>query len=345
MSVGVQPYRWGQVLELIDQRRLPQESVWLTITSPDAAAEAIRDMVVRGAPAIGVTAAFALALMGSEAANHDAWQHACATLNASRPTAVNLGWAVARMDRARSAALAAGAAPETLALSLRAEAEAIAAEDLAMNRRIGDYGANAIDGDTVTVLTHCNTGGLATAGWGTALGVIRSLHAAGRLREAWATETRPYWQGARLTAWELKSDGIPFRLLPDSAVGAALAAGKIDAVVVGADRIAADGSVANKIGTYTIAVLAARHSVPFYVAAPVTTVDLTCPDGTAIPIEFRDPREVTEWRSSAVAPKDTPAWNPAFDVTPPDLITALILDTGVVRPPFAPGLREALAAV
>lgn len=340
MSGLIRPHRHrAGRFELIDQRRLPHHETWLEIDSPEQAAAAIRDMVVRGAPAIGLTAAWGLATLGAAAGDETRWQDACRTLAGSRPTAVNLHWAIRRMSDRRASAQAQG---EALAEALRLEAEAIETEDLAMNRRIGETGAAAIPGDNLRILTHCNTGGLATAGWGTALGVVRSLHAQGRLAEAWATETRPYWQGARLTAWEMQRDGLPGRLIPDSAVGAALAGQNIDAVVVGADRIAADGSVANKIGTYTIAVLAARHGVPFFVAAPGSTVDPDCPDGSRIPIELRDERELTEALGQAVAPAGTPAWNPAFDVTPPDLIKGLILDCGLVSPVSTENLRAAL---
>lgn len=325
-------------LRLLDQRRLPTQEIWLDIATPAAAAAAIRDMVVRGAPAIGITAAWGLALLGDDAAHDDAWGRAAAQLGASRPTAVNLGWAIDRMRTARNRALG----EPDLAARLRAEAAAIEAEDLAMNRRIGEYGAAAIPGTGLRIMTHCNAGALATAGWGTALGVVRQLHAEGRLREVWANETRPYWQGARLTVWELQHDDIPVRLLPDGAAGAALASGRIDAIIVGADRIAADGAVANKIGTYSLAVLAARHNVPFWVAAPRSTVDLACPDGAAIPIEERPAKELTEVFGTPIAPEGIEVWNPAFDVTPPELLQGLILDLGVVRLDRPGALRDAL---
>lgn len=325
-------------LRLLDQRRLPSQEIWLDIATPAEAAAAIRDMVVRGAPAIGVTAAWGLALLGDDAARDDVWSRSADQLGASRPTAVNLAWAIGRMRAARDRALG----EPDLAARLRAEAAAIEAEDLAMNRRIGEFGAAAIPGEGLRIMTHCNAGALATAGWGTALGVVRQLHVEGRLREVWANETRPFWQGARLTAWELQRDGIPVRLLPDGAAGAALASGRINAVVVGADRIAADGAVANKIGTYPLAVLAARHGVPFWVAAPRSTVDLACPDGAAIPIEERAADELTEAFGRRIAPAGIEVWNPAFDVTPPELLQGLILDLGVVRPDPPGALRDAL---
>lgn len=324
-------------LELLDQRALPEREEWLTVAGPDDAARAIADMVVRGAPAIGVVAAWGLAMLADAAADDGVWTRATQSIGGSRPTAVNLGWAVRRMDAVR-ATFRGGAAE--LAARLRAEAETIENEDLAMCRRIGETGAAAIAGSGLRILTHCNAGALATAGWGTALGVVRQLAAEGRLAHVLADETRPYWQGARLTAWELLADGIEVRLLPDAAAGAALAAGLVDAVVVGADRIAADGAVANKIGTYPLAVLAARHGVPFYVAAPRSTVDLGCPDGRAIPIEERPAAELTHVHGRAIAPADVGVWNPAFDVTPPDLVTAIVLDGACI----AGGDGAALAA-
>lgn len=320
--------RIGARCELLDQRALPEQERWIPLATPEDAAVAIADMVVRGAPAIGITAAWGLALLGERAAETAAWETATAQLAASRPTAVNLAWAIGRMGAVRTAHCG---TPAELAAALCAEAAAIEAEDLAMCRHIGNTGAAAILGNGLRVLTHCNAGALATAGWGTALGVVRQLAAEGRLAHVLANETRPYWQGARLTAWELLADGIPVHLLPDAAAGAALATGLVDVVVVGADRIAADGAVANKIGTYLLAVLANRHGVPFYVAAPRSTVDLACPNGAAIPIEERAAEELTHVHGRRIAAAGVLVWNPAFDVTPPDLITALILDGARIR--------------
>ncbi len=339
-AIGVRPMRWQRFrLELIDQRELPLDVQWISIETPAQAAEAIQTMVVRGAPAIGVTAAYGLATLQDEASNNTVWTAACDRLAASRPTAVNLFWAIERMTQRREQILAADG---DLANGLAEEAEAMDAEDTQMNFAIGRNGAAAIEGTDRTVLTHCNAGALATSGWGTALGVIRELHTQGRLASVLATETRPYWQGARLTTWELLQDDVPVTLLPDPAAGAAIKQGKVSAVVVGADRIAADGSAANKIGTYTLAVLARQHGIPFYVAAPVSTVDLECATGDDIPIEIRSADEVLQFRGQAVAPAGTDVWNPAFDVTPPDLITEIILDSGRIKPPFGPGLSAAV---
>jgi methylthioribose-1-phosphate isomerase len=319
---AIQPIRWhGDHLQLLDQRLLPLEESYLTVRSAAQMAAAIHDMVVRGAPAIGITAAYGVALAAR--AGDDLGQ-AIAVLEASRPTAVNLHWALARM-RGR---IAAGAD----AASLLAEAEAIHAEDLAMNQRMGELGA-ALFSAPVSVLTHCNTGALATGGHGTALGVIRSAHARGRLKQVYAGETRPWLQGARLTAWELQKEGIPAQLIVDSAAAMLMAQGKIDWVIVGADRIAANGDVANKIGTYSLAVLARFHGVKFMVVAPGTTVDLTTPEGAAIPIEERSARELTEFRGQASAPAGFPALNPVFDVTPAALVDVLVTERGVVHQP------------
>ena len=282
-------------------------------------------MVVRGAPAIGITAAYGLAMEAMAGGDLDA---AAALLRSSRPTAVNLFWAVDRM-------LAAGRDPERL----RREAEAIDAEDLEMCRAIGRAGATLLP-DPVTVLTHCNAGGLATAGYGTALGVIRAAVEAGKSVRVLADETRPYLQGARLTAYELMKDGIDVTILPDAAAGHLMARGEVQAIVVGADRIAANGDVANKIGTYTLAVLAEAHAIPFYVAAPTSTIDLGTPAGDEIPIEERPAEEVTTLRGVALAPPGASARNPAFDVTPARLVTAIITECGVLRPPYGPALQS-----
>jgi methylthioribose-1-phosphate isomerase len=342
----VEPLAWRDgALHLLDQRRLPHEVVWLTCASAGDVAAAIRDMVVRGAPAIGVAAAYGLALAG-RGADVSTLGQAAATLREARPTAVNLAWAVDRM-MARAEELA-GAPARAVADALEREAAAIHQEDLEANRRIGAWGAALLTGGS-TVLTHCNAGALATSGFGTALGVIRAAVAAGKNIRVLADETRPYLQGARLTAWELQQDGIDVTLITDNMSGYFFSRGEIDAVVVGADRIAANGDTANKIGTYTVAVLAQRHGVPFYVAAPWSTVDLSTAAGEAIPIEERSREEVVEatgvdatgvMRTISLAPHGVAARHPAFDVTPAELITAIITDRGVAEPPFESSLRR-----
>src|SRR5947209_5643026 len=288
-SEAVEPIHWrGNILELLDQRRLPREVVWVACHDAHETAVAIRDMVVRGAPAIGVTAAFGVALAALRGEDVDA---AGAELRAARPTAVNLSWAVDRMLRAHAAGR-----------DLVAEAESMFAEDVAANRRIGAFGA-ALLGTTATVLTHCNAGALATAGYGTALGVIRAAVEAGKRVAVFADETRPYLQGARLTAWELKQENIDVTLITDSMAGHFFQQGKFDAVIVGADRIAANGDTANKIGTYTVAVLAHAHGLPVYIAAPLSTIDVNCPNGAAIPIEERSAEEVTSMNGISIAPE------------------------------------------
>jgi methylthioribose-1-phosphate isomerase len=329
--------RWrADRLELIDQRVLPARFEYLACANAAEVAEGIRAMVVRGAPAIGCAAAYGVAL---EALAHRAdapapfaaaLAGAFEVLAASRPTAVNLFWALRRM-RALWQEHASGPAPETASLLL-AEAHAIHAEDLRVNRAIGRHGAELL-ADGARVLTHCNAGALATAGHGTALGVIRSAVAAGKRISVFADETRPFLQGARLTAWELVQERIPVTLITDNMAGHLMSRGEIDAVIVGADRVAANGDVANKIGTYMVAVLAQRHQIPFYVAAPYSTIDFDTPDGAAIPIEERHPSEVTGYRDCQWAADGVAVRNPAFDVTPAELITALITETGVIRYP------------
>jgi methylthioribose-1-phosphate isomerase len=326
---------------MIDQRRLPDEQVFLRCRHPREVAEAIRDMAIRGAPAIGVAAAFGLAL----AVHHskadgpalDAeFEATCAQLAATRPTAVNLFWAIERM-RLRFRALAPAGGP-ALRQGLLGEALAIQTEDVAACRRMGDFGAELLPQDA-RVLTHCNAGALATAGYGTALGVIRSAARLGKLRNVFADETRPYLQGARLTVWELMQDSIPTTLIADSMAGHLMALGEVNAVVVGADRIAANGDVANKIGTYSVAILAREHAIPFYVAAPVSTFDLATPDGSRIPIEERSPDEVTHHGGRRLAPLGVAVRNPAFDVTPHRYVTAIVCERGVARPPYTETLR------
>jgi len=330
----------GGAVVLLDQRRLPEEELYLKLESGEAVARAIEDMAVRGAPAIGVAAAMGVAVELARAPDAEleaTLYSVSARLARTRPTAVNLRWALERMRAALGEARAAGAGPAALREAARAEAQRIADEDVASCRAIGDAGA-ALVPQGARVLTHCNAGAIATAGYGTALGVVRSAARAGRLAHVVAQETRPFLQGARLTAWELSRDGIPVRLITDSMGGALMARKDVDLVVVGADRIAANGDVANKIGTYTLAVLARAHGLPFYVAAPFSTVDLALATGAEIPIEERSSEEVTVLAGRRIAPEGVVALHPAFDVTPADFVTAIITERGVVRPPFAPGL-------
>ena len=323
---------------VLDQRLLPAEESYLRCRDHHQVAAAIRDMAIRGAPAIGVAAALGIALgvrnLGS-AATEPAFQEICDALAATRPTAVNLFWAIARMRERYARETSAGVA--TLASGLLDEALAIQAEDLAACRRMGDLGAALIPAEA-RLLTHCNAGALATAGYGTALGVVRSAARQGKVRLVYADETRPYLQGARLTAWELMHDGIPTTLIADSMAGHLMARGEVDAVIVGADRIAANGDVANKIGTYTVAVLAKENGVPFYVAAPVSTFDLATATGADIPIEERAPQEVTHHGGRRLAPEGVSVRNPAFDVTPHRYVTAIVCERGIARPPYAESL-------
>ena len=335
---GVETLRWhGGRLELIDQRLLPSKVTFVRCRSAQEVAVAIRDMVVRGAPAIGCAAACGIALEASRikelppAAFASGMDEAFKVLAASRPTAVNLFWA---LDRMRRAALASPDLPvAAVADRLLAEAQAILAEDLAANRAMGAHGA-ALVPEGARLLTHCNAGALATAGYGTAVGVIRAAHERGRLALVWVDETRPVMQGSRLTAWELAKEGIPHRLISDVAAGFVMQRGEVDLVVTGADRIAANGDTANKIGTYSVAVLARHHHIPFYVAAPYSTVDPSIPSGASIVIEERDAAEVRGVAGRQTAPAASPVFNPAFDVTPAELITAIITERGVVRPPY-----------
>jgi methylthioribose-1-phosphate isomerase len=313
----VEPLRWkGDRLELLDQRLLPEKMSYVACRTADEVANAIRDMVVRGAPAIGCAAAFGIVLSKATPQSFE-------VLSKSRPTAVNLFWALDRMKRAKN---------------LEAEAQAIYDEDIAANHAMGRLGAELIP-DRARVMTHCNAGALATAGYGTALGVIRSAKSKGI--SVIACETRPYLQGARLTAWECVQENIPCTLITDSMAGHLLSRGEVDVVVVGADRIAANGDVANKIGTYPLAVLARRHRVPFYVAAPLSTFDLAIPDGSHIPIEERAADEVTGYRGARWAPQGVRVRNPAFDVTPAELVSGIICEKGVL---LAPG-RESIQAL
>ena len=319
----VTPLKWERdTLFLLDQRLLPGQEVWVECGSSSAVAEAIRTMVVRGAPAIGVAAAFGMAMAAQQGEDLEV---AAAVLKAARPTAVNLAWAVERMQRAQG--------------DWVAEAEEILREDVESNMAMGRHGALLL-GASSTILTHCNAGALATGGYGTALGVIRAAVEGGKKVAVFADETRPYLQGARLTAWELQRDGIDVTLITDNMSGHFFQQGTFDAVIVGADRIAANGDTANKIGTYTVAVLAQAHGVPFYVAAPVSTIDPACPNGEAIPIEERSSDEVTEMNGRRVAPEGVRARHPAFDVTPARLISAIITERGVLRAPYGESIRR-----
>jgi methylthioribose-1-phosphate isomerase len=331
--------RWkSDALEMLDQRALPLRVEYLRYDSAAAVAAGIKTMVVRGAPAIGCAAAYGVALeaLRLRRQSRDVFlagiEQGMAALSASRPTAVNLFWALNRM-RAKLDTLHATAVAD-IADALLAEAHAIADEDVRLNRLMGAHGA-ALLHDNMRVLTHCNAGALATAGHGTALGVIRSAVKAGKRIHVYADETRPFLQGARLTAWELQQDGIPVTLIADTAAGLLMRRGEIDAVIVGADRVAANGDVANKIGTYSVAVLARRHGMAFYVAAPLSTVDRDTPSGNDIPLEERAPDEVTGYGDTRWAPHGVSVRNPVFDVTPAELVTALITERGVVRAPDA----------
>ena len=318
----VRSIRWaGDHLELLDQRVLPNEEVWINYRDHESVATAIRDMVVRGAPAIGITAAYGMALAAKNGVDFAA---ALQLLADSRPTAVNLFWALDRIKRLGD---------ESYDAVLR-EAQCIEAEDLAMNRRIGAHGAALIQ-DGWNVLTICNTGGLATAGHGTALGVIRSAHEAGKKLHVYSCETRPRQQGLRLTAYELLKEGIPFHSIADSVAASLMRAGNVDFVIAGADRIAANGDTANKIGTYMLAVLAKHHGIPFVIAAPSSTLDPELAHGDLIPIEERSSKELTDAEGTPVAPDGCPVYNPAFDVTPGELISAIVTELGVFEPPYA----------
>ena len=337
MSV-IAPVRWEtDRLILVDQTVLPEREIERDYRSWQEVGAAIRTLVVRGAPAIGVAAAFGvvLAARASHAATFDGLladlETAIKGLAATRPTAVNLFWA---LDRMRQAAVASRALPlDAMRARLLAEAQAIRDEDIAANRAMGAHGA-ALVPPNARILTHCNAGALATAGYGTALGVVRAAHAQGKVALVWVDETRPVMQGSRLTAWECVREGIPHRLIADVAAASVMARGEVDLVVTGADRIAANGDTANKIGTYSLAVLAAHHRVPFYIAAPFSTIDPSIASGAQIPIEERDASEVRRVGGQQTAPSASPVFNPAFDVTPAGLIAAIVTERGVVRPPY-----------
>ncbi|MEY4637109.1 MAG: Methylthioribose-phosphate isomerase [Acidobacteriota bacterium] len=324
---------------MIDQRKLPATEVYVTCRSVTDVAKAIKTMVIRGAPAIGVCAAMGLALGAARSKATGTkqftteFQRNCDLLGATRPTAVNLFWAIERMKQSFAEGALAGESVDQLQARLRAAADAIHDADVASCRAIGAFGATLVP-DEACILTHCNAGALATAGYGTALGVIRGAVEAGRKVRVLADETRPFLQGARLTAWELVKDGIDTTVITDNMAGAIMRSGDINLVVVGADRIAANGDTANKIGTYSVAVLAKEHGIPFYVAAPWSTIDLATPDGSAIPIEERDAREVTHVGATQVAPTGAKIRNPSFDVTPSKYITAIITERGIFKAPF-----------
>lgn len=335
----IRPIRWtGSALELLDQRKLPFVVEYLSCTTSDEVAAAIHDLAVRGAPAIGIAAAWGVVLAAREvmaatpAEAADKLEPALQRLNAARPTAVNLAWALARM---RAALKTAGSDWRGV---LELEALAIAEEDLAANRHMGELGA-ALIGEGSGVLTHCNTGSLATAGFGTALGVIRAGVAQGRIGKVYAGETRPWQQGARLTAWELLQDGIPATLIADSAASHLMKTGAVQWVIVGADRICANGDTANKIGTYQLAIAARHHGAKFMVVAPSSTVDMATPNGDAIHIEERDPGELLGIAGTRTVAEGVPAWNPVFDVTPASLIDAIVTEKGVIEQPEEARMR------
>jgi methylthioribose-1-phosphate isomerase len=343
MAVRTIEWKNGGVV-MLDQRLLPTREVYRVYRDHREVAKAIKEMVIRGAPAIGVAAAMGMALGARSLRPGDLqrdFERLCRTFAVTRPTAVNLFWAIDRMRRVFEANQ--HRPLDTLRMLLEREALAMHDEDIAANRAMGAHGAALIE-DGTTILTHCNAGALATAGYGTALGVIRAAREAGKKIQVIACETRPFLQGARLTAWELKRDRIPVTLITDNMAAHLMQRGKIGCVIVGADRVAANGDVANKIGTYGHAVLAHRHGIPFYVAAPISTVDLACPRGEQIPIEERPPREVTHVFDCQVAPSGIKVANPAFDVTPNELITAIITERGVARSPYIRALAKLSAA-
>ena len=337
------------VIVMVDQRKLPGQEIYVRCRTAQEVARAIRTMVIRGAPAIGVAAAMGIALGAQRSTAKGTRQFAvefqkiCDMMASTRPTAVNLFWAIERMKRAFAEGAQAGESPDELLARLEREARAIHDEDVASCRAMGSHGARVVP-DGARVLTHCNAGALATAGYGSALGVIRAAVEQGKKIAVFADETRPFLQGARLTAWELVRDGINTTVITESMAGPLMRAGEVDLVVVGADRIAANGDTANKIGTYTVAVLAHEHKIPFYVAAPLSTIDLSTADGDRIPIEERDGREITHLGSSRLTPEGANIRNPAFDVTPHRYIAGIITEKGIVRPPYVETLPRAFEA-
>ncbi len=338
MAVKTIEWRNDRVI-MLDQRLLPHKEVYRACRNYQEVGQAIREMVIRGAPAIGVAAAMGVALgaLKSGEKNFDReFERIFLTLSKTRPTAVNLFWALERMRKIYTANRNQGV--ETVKRLLKEEAQKIYREDIAANKQLGKFGA-ALLRNAKHVMTHCNAGALATAGYGTALGIMRALKESGKQFDVWVSETRPFLQGARLTAWELKKEKIPATLVTDNMAGYLMQKGRVDAVVVGCDRVAANGDVANKIGTYAIAVLAKRHGIPFYVAGPTSSIDLNCPSGKEIPIEQRDPREVSHLFGRALAPKGTKIFNPAFDITSQDLVSAIITEKGVINPPYPHNIR------
>lgn len=341
------PVEWtDEGVRMLDQRLLPTEEKWLVLRTYNDVAAGIKDMVVRGAPAIGVSAAYGVALGAKQFVGtnvddlEDELEYICEVLGKTRPTAVNLFWAIDRMKRTFQKAKSEAKTVSEIKEILKLDAKAIHEEDIESQRLIAQFGGELIE-DNSTVLTHCNAGALATGGvWGTALGVIRGAVNQGKHISVIADETRPYLQGSRLTAWELLQDDIPVTLITDNMSGHVMKKGRVQAVVVGSDRIAANGDVANKIGTYMVAVLARRHDIPFYVAAPLSTIDLNCPTGEEIPIEERDIREITHVREIQLAPDGIDVSNYAFDVTPNDLVTAIITEKGVARAPYTESLKK-----
>jgi methylthioribose-1-phosphate isomerase len=338
--------READAVVMIDQRKLPAQEVYVRCKTAADVARAIKTMVIRGAPAIGVAAGMGIAL-GLRASKSTGTQKLaaefykiCELMASTRPTAVNLFWAIERMKRSFAAGADVGESVDQIKDRLDRESEAIHDEDVASCRAMGAFGAEVVPSEA-RILTHCNAGALATAGYGTALGVIRGAVDAGKRVTVFADETRPFLQGARLTAWELVRDGIQTTVITDNMVGALMRQGRVDIVVVGADRIAANGDTANKIGTYGVAVLAREHQVPFYVAAPLSTIDLNTPDGQHIPIEERNAREVTHVGAVRLTPEGALVWNPSFDVTPHRFITGIITERGIFRAPFADSLRRA----
>jgi methylthioribose-1-phosphate isomerase len=340
----IQTLEWTETgVVFIDQTKLPTEEVYVTCTTHQQVADVIRNMVVRGAPAIGVAAAMGIALGVKNSKAQDGadlkqdFYEICETVRQTRPTAVNLFWAIRRMtekfESLRNRPVA------DIQQALIEESQRMHAEDIAANQAMGRHGATLMP-PSGGVLTHCNAGALATAGYGTALGVIRAAIEQGKKLHVYADETRPFLQGSRLTAWELMKDGIPTTVISDNMAGVMMQQGKIGAIVVGADRIAANGDVANKIGTYTVAVLAKEHGIPFYVAAPISTVDLATPDGSKIPIEQRNAREVTHIAGKQMVPDGVQIENPAFDVTPAKYVTAIITERGIARPPYKQSLSQ-----